>query len=194
VKRRRAATPYAKALFALARERDEMEIVGRELDDAAATFGSVAELQDIFARPWIPAATKRAVALEVAQRSGLSKLTSDFLALVAERGRTDHLAVIADKFHKLVDADLHRVCAHVRTAVPLTAEARGTLSAKLEQALGGRQVLLEEIIDGTMLGGFIVETRDVVLDGSLEGQLETMRRHLGEAEDVAVTGGTSARP
>jgi F-type H+-transporting ATPase subunit delta len=181
-------------VFELARECDQLELVGHELDAATATFGSVAELRDIFARPWITAAAKRAVALEVAQRSGLSKLTSDFLALVAERGRTDHLAVIADKFHKLVDDDLHRVCAHVRTAVPLTAEARGTLSAKLEHALGGRQVLLEEIVDRTMLGGFIVETRDVVLDGSLERQLETMRRHLGEAEDVAVTGGTSARP
>jgi F0F1-type ATP synthase delta subunit len=102
--------PYAKALVALARERDQMELVGRELDDAAATFGSVAEQRDVFARPWIPVAAKRAEAMEVAQRSGLSKLTSDFLALVAERGRTDHLAVIAGKYQKLLDEDLHRVC------------------------------------------------------------------------------------
>jgi F0F1-type ATP synthase delta subunit len=76
VKRRRAATPYAKALFAVATERDQIELVGRELGDAAATFDSVAALRDFFARPWIPATAKR----EVAQRSGFSKLTSDFLA------------------------------------------------------------------------------------------------------------------
>jgi F-type H+-transporting ATPase subunit delta len=180
VKRRRAATPYAKALFALARERDQAELVGRELADAVATFGSAADLRDFFARPWIPAAVKRAVATEVAQSSGLSKLTSDFLALVAERGRTDHLAVIADKYQKLLDQELHRLCARVRTAVPLTDEARGTLSAKLEQVLAGRPVLLEEI-DPKMLGGFVVESGGVVLDASLEGQLEKMRRHLGQS-------------
>jgi F-type H+-transporting ATPase subunit delta len=182
VKRRRAATPYAKALFAVAKERDQMELVGRELGDAVATFGSVAELHDFFARPWIPAAAKRAVATEVAQRSGFSKLTSDFLALVAERGRTDHLAVIADKYQKFLDDDLDRVRAHVRTAVPLSDETRDTLAAKLKRALGGRKVMLEEIVDSRMLGGFIVESRGVVLDGSLDGQLEKMRRHLGAGE------------
>jgi len=181
VKRRRAATPYAKALFAVAKERDQTELVGRELGDAAATFGTVAELRDFFARPWIPAPAKREVAMEVAQRSGLSKLTSDFLALVAERGRTDHLAVIADKYQKLLDQELHRLCARVRTAVPLTDEARGTLSAKLEQVLSGRSLLLEEIVEPTMLGGFVVENGGVVLDASLEGQLEKMRRHLGQS-------------
>lgn len=182
MKRRPAATSYAKALFAVAKERDQMELVGRELGDAAATFGSVVDLRDFFARPWIPATAKREVAMKVAQRSGLSKLSSDFLALVAERGRTDHLAVIADKYQKLLNQELHRLCAHVRTAVPLTDEARDTLSAKLEMVFGGRHVLLEEIVDRTMLGGLIVESDGVVLNASLEGQLETMRRYLGAGE------------
>ena len=52
------------------------------------------------------------------------------------------------------------------------------VSTKLGQALRSRQVVLEEIVDRTMLGGFIVESGSVVLDGSLEGQLERMRRRL----------------
>ena len=38
--------------------------------------------------------------------------------------------------------------------------------------------MLEEVIDRTMVGGFIVESGSVVLDGSLEAQLERMRRRL----------------
>lgn len=53
MKRQRAAAPYAKALFELAKERAEAEPVGRELDRAVATFEGVAELRDFFARPWI---------------------------------------------------------------------------------------------------------------------------------------------
>ena len=46
MKRQRAATPYAKGLFALAKERDQTERLGRERGDAAATFGSAAEPHD----------------------------------------------------------------------------------------------------------------------------------------------------
>jgi F-type H+-transporting ATPase subunit delta len=185
VKRRRAAAPYAKALFELAKERAQAELVGRELDDAVVTFEGSAELRDFFARPWIPPTVKRAVAMELAQRSSLSKLTADFLALVACRGRTDHLRAIAEKYHKRLDEDLGRVRAQVRTPVPLTAQEREMLSAKLGKALGSRQVVLEEIIDRGMLGGFIVESDSVVLDGSLEGQLDRMRHRLASHEDGA---------
>lgn len=178
MKQRRAAAPYAKALFALAKERNQTELLGRELADVTAMFESNLDLRDFFARPWTPATAKRTVATEVAQRSGLSTLASDFFALVAGRGRGDHLKAIAEKYQKLLDEDLGRVRAHLRTAVPLTDEARGMLSAKLEQALGGRRVLLTEVVERAMLGGFIVESGSIMLDGSLEGQLERMRRRL----------------
>jgi F-type H+-transporting ATPase subunit delta len=192
VKRQRAAAPYAKALFELAKERAEAEPVGRELDRAVATFEGVAELRDFFARPWIPPTVKRAVATEIAQQSSCSKLTTDFLALVAGRGRTDHLKVIAEKYQKRLDEDLGRVRVQVRTPVPLTNKERAVLSAKLGKALGSRLVVLEEIVDRAMLGGFVVESDSVVLDGSLEGQLDRIRRRLASDEDGAAS--ASATP
>lgn len=192
MKRHRAATPYAKALFELARERAEAELVSRELGSAAAIF-DVAELRDFFARPWIPPAVKRAVAAEIAQRSKFSKLTADFLALVAGSGRTDHLKVIAEKYDKRLDEDLGRVRAHVRAAVPLTDKEREMLSAKLGKVLGSRRLVLEEIVDRGMLGGFLVESDSVVLDGSLEGQVDRMRRRLASHEDGAAAGYATSR-
>jgi F-type H+-transporting ATPase subunit delta len=118
------------------------------------------------------------VATEVAQRSGLSKLTADFLALVAERGRADHLEAIAEKYQKLLDEDLWRGRGRVRAAVPLSDDDRRALSVKLAHALGARRVVLEEVVDRMMLGGVIVESGSVLLDGSLEGQLDRMRRRL----------------
>ncbi|MBI2219459.1 MAG: F0F1 ATP synthase subunit delta [Candidatus Rokubacteria bacterium] len=130
MRRRRAAAPSPKALVALAKERDQAELVAREVGDLAATFESDRDLRDLFARPRITATVTRAVAMEVAQRSGLSKLTGDFVTLVAGRGRTDHLAAIAEKYRQLRDEDLGRVRARVRTAVPLTGEEGGMLDAE----------------------------------------------------------------
>lgn len=104
----------------------------------AAMFEGSAKLRDVLARPWIPPPARRAVATEIAQRSNLSKLSSDFVALLAERRRTDYLRAIEESYQKLLDADLGRVRVRVRAAVSLTDAQRGVLSAKLIHALGGR--------------------------------------------------------
>ena len=57
--------PYAKALFTLAKERNQTEFGGRELGDLAATFESDFDLRDFFARPSTPATAKRTVATYV---------------------------------------------------------------------------------------------------------------------------------
>ena len=61
MKQRRAAAPYAKALFALAKERNQTELIGRELGGVAATFESDRDLRDFFARPWVPATCAHSV-------------------------------------------------------------------------------------------------------------------------------------
>ena len=66
MKQRRVAAPYAKALFAVEKEHNQTELVGRELGHMAATFESDLALRDFVARP---------------QRSGLSTHTRDVVAL-----------------------------------------------------------------------------------------------------------------
>ena len=173
-----AARSYAKALFGLAKERRVVDTVDRELDSVVATVGGAAELQAFFARPWISANVKRKVAADIATRLGVSALVRDFLALVAARGRTGQLDQIAAAFREDVDRDLGRVRARVRTAIPLTADEKSALGAKLSRALEGKQVLIEEIVDPGLLGGFVAEIGSLIVDGSLDGQLARMHERL----------------
>jgi F-type H+-transporting ATPase subunit delta len=70
------------------------------------------------------------------------------------------------------------VRARVRTAVPLTDADRSALAARLQRALGGKQVIIEEVVDRNLLGGFVAEIGSLVVDGSLDGQLARMRERL----------------
>lgn len=178
---RGVATPYAKALFELARERGQLEAAGKELQGVAAAAGGDVAFRDFFTRPWVTAAAKRAVATEIGTRLGVSRLVVDFLALVAAQGRGDHLEAIAETYRDLVDRAQGRVRARVRTAVPLTDAERAMLGARLQRALGGSQVVLEEEVDRNLLGGFVAESGSMIVDGSLEGQLEQLRTRLARA-------------
>jgi F-type H+-transporting ATPase subunit delta len=108
---------------------------------------------------------------------GARKLVQDFAGLVAERGRADHLPEILAAYQTLVDAGHGQARAQVRSAVALTDKEKQELSARLERALGKR-IILEERVDGALLGGFIAQVGSLILDGSLDGQLARVRQRL----------------
>lgn len=173
----RTARRYAKALYDVAREAGATEAIGRELEQIVAICAGDAAVRDVLIRPWIKPADRRGVAMAIAQKAGAGKLVQDFVGLVAERGRADHLTEIAGAYQALVDAELGRARAQVRTAVALTEGEKRALSGKLEHALGKR-IILEEQVDATLLGGFIAQVGSLIFDGSLDGQLARMRQRL----------------
>jgi F-type H+-transporting ATPase subunit delta len=172
------ARSYAKAIFELARERSQTAQVQAELNQVAALFEEDGELAAVLGRPWITPASKRKVAEALGQRLELSKLGRDVLALVAGHGRADHLRAIATAYRDMLDEAQGRVRARVRTAVPLTESDRAALAGRLSRALEGKHVVIEEVLDRHLLGGFVAEIGSLIVDGSLDGQLARMRQRL----------------
>lgn len=171
------ARRYAKALHAAAADAGAGEAAGRELMALLAALESNRAAVDVLARPWIKPEDRRAAALALARLAGCGKLVQDFAALVAERGRLDHLAAIVEAYQDLEDAARGRVRAQVRTAVRLTDAEKEQLSRRLQAELG-KQIILEETVDTTLLGGFVARVGSLILDGSLDGQLARMRERL----------------
>ena len=175
--REATARRYAKALLDVAREGGSMEAVGRELDAFVELLVAQPALEDVLQRPWIKPPERQAVAREVAQRAGLGKLVQDFVSLVAGRGRSDHMREMATAYRALMDEALGRVTGEVRSAVPMTDDEKQRLSARLGRETG-KQVVLEEVVDRSLLGGFVARVGTFVLDGSLDGQLRRLHERL----------------
>jgi len=175
--RQATAARYAKALFSIAREAGTAEALVHELEQFAAELRGSRELETVLLRPWIKPAERLAVAVEVAKRAGCSPLVQKTIGLVAARGRMDHLPELVEAYRALVDADAGRVRAGVRAAVAFTEDEKKLLAARLGQALG-KQVIIKETVDPSLLGGFIAQVGSLVLDGSLDGQLARVRERL----------------
>jgi F-type H+-transporting ATPase subunit delta len=172
------ARRYAKAIFALAKRDDRVETIRRELERVARELEEHAELRAFLGRPWEAPRAKRAAVVEVATLLGVSPLTRDLVGMLAARGRIDGLRQIGEAYRELLDTDQGRVRARVRTAVALTQDERASLARSLGRALGGKQVLLEEVVDPTLVSGFVAEIGSFVLDGSIDGQLARIRERL----------------
>jgi F-type H+-transporting ATPase subunit delta len=175
------AKSYARALFELARERNQVEAIAAELARVAEVMAGHTGLREFLSRPWVSGPAKRGAAVEVAQRLGVSPLMRDFLSLLAVRNRTDHVPAIERAFGRMVDEAAGRVRVKVRTAIDLTDAERSALRARLARVLEGRDLILEETVDPQLLGGFVAEVGSTILDGSLDTQLERMRDRLARA-------------
>jgi F-type H+-transporting ATPase subunit delta len=171
------ARRYAKALHLIAREAGSAPAVAAELERLLGVFEAQAEARDVLTRPWLKGSDRRGIAVAVAEKAGCAKLMRDFVGLLAERGRMDHLPEIAAAYRGLVDEDLAQARATVRAAAPLTETERQALSGHLGRALGKR-IILEERVDPSLLGGFIAQVGSFIVDGSLDGQLARMRERL----------------
>ena len=177
MKSQHAARSYARALFDLAKERGQTETVARELASVVEVIDGDPALRQFLGQPGVAPTVKRAVADEVAERLRISKLTRDFVALVADRGRGDQLADIAEAYRDDADAAAGRVRARVRSAVALTEPERTELATRLGAAVG-KTVVLEERVDRDLLGGLVAEVGGMVADGSLDGQLARIKERL----------------
>ncbi|MFQ5519860.1 MAG: ATP synthase F1 subunit delta [Candidatus Methylomirabilia bacterium] len=177
--RRREATAkrYARPLLVLASEAGALESVGQELEQASQAIFGHRDLVDLLLRPWIAGARKRAVVREVARRLNMSTLLEDFLGLLAVRSRVDYLPDIAQLYRQLADEALGRARATVRSSVALNEGEQQALGAELGRRIG-KQVVVESVVDNTLLGGFVVHIGSLVLDASLEAQLARLREHL----------------
>jgi F-type H+-transporting ATPase subunit b len=77
----------------------------------------------------------------------------------------------------LEGAELSGVSAEVVSALPLTADEQVTVKKDVLSKMG-KQVEVDFRVDPTILGGLIIHVGDKVLDGSVAGQLETLRQSL----------------
>jgi F-type H+-transporting ATPase subunit delta len=175
--RQSTARRYAKALYMAARESAATEPVGREIEGFAGLFASEPAVREVLGRPWIKAGDRRAAAQAIAERGGCGTTVQNFVGLLAERRRLHHLEEVVHAYRMLVDDEQGRARAQVRTAVPLTDAEKQQLATRLGQALGKR-IILEERVDSTLLGGFVAQVGSLILDGSLDGQLERLRERL----------------
>jgi F-type H+-transporting ATPase subunit delta len=152
-----------------------------DLEDELFRFGRV-----VAAQPALRAALADP-ALPGDRKSGLlaalleGKVTGPTLRLVTQaalypRGRS--LEASLDVYARLAAQQRERLVAVVRTATELGPSQRDRLAAALAAAYG-RQVHLNVVLDPEVIGGLSVQIADDVIDGTVAGRLEAVRRRLG---------------
>jgi len=100
-----------------------------------------------------------------------------FLALLTENGRLDFLPEIAARFEELRAEDQNVADVEVVSATTLDEQQKARLTAALKTRLR-RDVRLHCSVDAELIGGAVVRSGDLLIDGSLKGKLERLESEL----------------
>lgn len=100
-----------------------------------------------------------------------------FAALVVKRGRAGELPYMAHSYIALYRKAGNIVAVTLKTAVPLTRELTERLTALIERYKNAN-VEFENIVDESLIGGFVYEADFVRLDASVSGDLRRIEKKI----------------
>ncbi len=173
------ASKYAEALFGIGKSNGKLDIFQANACDFLHVLQSSKDLMISLSHPNIRRAQRKEIIDAVLSQCTYDKLFANFVKLIVERGRIQYYAKIVSAFVGLRDEADGRLRGVVYVATPLTDEQRNKLRAKAQTKLGC-EVVIEERIDPSLIGGLRLEINGRVYDSSIKYHLERMRDAMSE--------------
>jgi F-type H+-transporting ATPase subunit delta len=171
------ARRYAKALIDLGVETNTLDAIVRDIANVAEAVEQSAELRDVRDNPQVPAAARKAVFAEIAQRLGAGPMSKNAVLLLTDNGRLRALPAIARALREEADRRAGVVRAHVSSAAPLS----DAYVTRLTQALEARfqkKVVVQRTVDPSLIAGVVTRVGDTIIDGSVRARLNELKTEL----------------
>lgn len=169
------ARPYALAAFELAREKNELA-KWSDMLQFAAMVAIDDTMQQYSNNPHISRESLSRLFLSICSEQ-LTDVGKNFIKVLIDNRRLNVLPEIAMLYEQHRAEAERTVEAEVISAFPLSETQQALLVDKLKQRLG-RDVNLIAKVDANLLGGAIVRAGDLVIDGSVNGQIDKLAHAL----------------
>jgi F-type H+-transporting ATPase subunit delta len=172
-----SARRYARAAFTVAGQTGDYDVWLQVLG-AVAQVLLMPSARTIFASPAVPA-TQKASALDRIVPSVPPTIRS-FLHILVARDRLYEVPEILEALRDLINERRGIITAEVTTAIPLDPELERVVAQRLAAYLDRTpdKVSIRAQVDPTIIGGVVARVGDQVIDDSVRGRLERLRRML----------------
>jgi F-type H+-transporting ATPase subunit delta len=169
------AQVYSRSLFEVAKENDELDEVHEQLGEFVDALDENRELQVFFFSPYFSSEEKKDGVRKVVD--GGNEHLVNFLELVAERHRMPALLRIRREFDALWREENKLLEVRITSAVDLDEELVRSIGSRIEDQTGQR-IELDANVDPDVLGGLVLRVGNYVLDASVRGRLDRLRKEV----------------
>lgn len=172
------ANRYANGLFLLAKDNKQITNYQTQLKTVILALKSDNKIIDILNHYQILEEDKFKIVDQVFGKE-LDPALINFLKLVIQKKRFNHMVKIVEEYHQLVNESLGIKSGIVYSTIALN---QGQLDdiAKTLESKHQIKAELSNRIDEALIGGYKIVIGDTVFDGSIRNQLDTMRQDLNK--------------
>jgi len=175
---------YATALYSASVQDSSVAQSFQELSKVDNLIKTDAKVKNFLLDPSLTKQDKTSVIETIAKKLSLEKTTTNFLKVLSENNRLDHLSGIYEKFGQLNDASQGVVEAKITSAKPLESKILKRLQTSIAKSsfVGeGKTLKLSNDVNPDILGGLIVEVGDRTVDLSIQAKVAKINQSLAEA-------------
>lgn len=172
------ASRYAKAFYENAESNGFLDKVCSDMILIEDSFVGSKEIRLFLANPIIKS-EKKMSALEVIFKDKVSNETWKFLSFILTKGRENFILEIARRFNQIKNEKLGIIEAMIQTNYRLDESDLQNFKSKLED-FTEKKVLIKHKTNEKLLGGFIARFGDTVIDGTIESQLQKLKKKFIE--------------
>lgn len=169
------ARPYAKAVFELARDGGALQPWSEALAALAQLVGSP-EVARLIGHPALTKAQLTA-ALTQALTGKLQPPAVALVRLLVDNGRLAVAPAIAQQYERLRAEAESRVDVEITSAADVAPAQQAQLAGAIKKRLQ-RDVVISWKTDAALIGGARIRAGDLVIDGSIRGELDRLQTAL----------------
>jgi len=173
----RLGTRYAKSLIDLSVERGELEAVYADMLFLQALTNESREFLNLLRSPVVNSDVKTNIVNTVTEGK-ISTLTKAFTTLLISKGRESNLPEVAkafvDQYKKL--KNIHPVT--LTTATPVSDAVKTQIIEQIKRTSDMQNIELETIVDESIIGGFVLQAGDKLVDASISYDLKEVAKQF----------------
>lgn len=175
----RLATRYAKSLVDLSIERNQLEDVYNDMQFLRQVTKISSEFVNLLRSPVVKSDKKHSI-INAVTKSKILDLTNAFITLLLNKGREEDLPEIITAFIEQYNSikGIHKV--KLITATEISDDLKNAIVAKVKKEANIENVELESKIDNDLIGGFVLEFNNNLVDASVLRDLKDISKQFKE--------------
>ena len=164
---------YALALYEVAEEKGKVQEYLQDLREICDLIENNHDFYEVIRHPQISTRKKKKTFINIFK----GKIDEDLLSFLLILIEKDRILFLKEKLAQMENIDLERkntIKGLVKTAVPLLPEEFNELKEKFEKKYN-KKILLEAVVDKSVLGGVYVRVGHDVIDGTVRSKIDEMK-------------------
>lgn len=173
----RLAARYAKSLIDLSIEKGQLENVFADMQWLQSVCKGSREFVNVLRSPIINSDKKRKI-IDAVIKDKVSELTDVFTSLLVQKGRESNLPEIITAFVHQYKEYKHIYSVKLTTATALTEELKAAIVKQIQSVSEMQNIELETIVKPELIGGFVLQAGDQLVDASVAYDLKEVARQF----------------